>query len=69
MKKLLLTALITSLLILPFGGTALAVPEEAAAPGGYLITAGDVVITQPVQNPGGQTAHLLQRLSFRFRYF
>ena len=32
MKKLLLTALITSLLILPFGGTALAVPEEAAAP-------------------------------------
>lgn len=32
MKKLLMTALIASLLILPFAGTALAVPEEAAAP-------------------------------------
>lgn len=32
MKKLMLTALIACVLILPFGGTALAVPEEAAAP-------------------------------------
>lgn len=32
MKKLLLTALIASLLILPFASTALALPEEAAAP-------------------------------------
>lgn len=32
MKKLLLTALIASVLVLPFAGTALALPEEAAAP-------------------------------------
>lgn len=32
MKKILLTAVIASLLILPFAGTALALPEEAAAP-------------------------------------
>lgn len=32
MKKLMLTALIACVLVLPFGGTALAVPEEAAAP-------------------------------------
>jgi len=32
MKKLLLTALTASVLILPFAGTALALPEEAAAP-------------------------------------
>ena len=32
MKKIMLTALIGSLLILPFASTALALPEEAAAP-------------------------------------
>lgn len=32
MKKLLLTVLAACVLVLPFGGTALAVPEEAAAP-------------------------------------
>lgn len=32
MKKLLLTALIASLLVIPFGGTALALHEEASAP-------------------------------------